>query len=260
MSTGPIDLLATAFFVGCDSAILNGNLKRDAAAAIAHQFVQAEYPSALCSFLFGSSFRDAFSRFSDLDLVIVDIEPTHYGARRYVFGGCPIEAHLFDRKGILKALQDAVTSGRVNVSLGLASSALVTDIIGLGGELQDLAALLIKRGPPPMSEDIARLAYCTIITSILEIANNPSEDERFATITTLQPKMMNFYFAARREWANARKWAVKDAPGFAKRLNHALQQAYRSGDVDILALILQDLAEPWPVLTWAGAHASVFSL
>ena len=248
--------LSAALFQGCRPEVVSGDLGRSEAMAVGQHFVKSMYPDAICAFMFGSAVREAFSACSDLDLIIIELETAHVGARRHVFDGCPIEAHLFSRQTFLEALRSAASSGRINVTFALLNCAVLVDTSGLGAELCQLVKQVERAGPPPMTRDVAALAYCTVATSIFELATNSMPDERFATMVTLQTIMMNFHFAGRRQWANARKWAVRDAPEFARRLNRALGDAHLTGDVSPLAAILDELAAPWPGLRWDGAHAT----
>jgi len=254
--THPIITLSSALFEGCRPEVVNGDLSKSEAMLVARRFVEVLHPNAICAFLFGSAIRDAFSAYSDLDLIIIEREPLHLGARRHAFDGCPIEAHLFSRQTFLEALRTAAASGRINIAFALLNCEILLDVSGLGAELCLLVTQVERAGPPTMTREVANLAYCTVATSLFELAANPSQDERFATMITLQTIMMNFFFAGRRQWANARKWAIRDAPDFARALNRALSEAHLTGDVDLLVGILEELAAPWPGLRWDGAHAT----
>lgn len=251
-----IATFASRFFAPCEPERFSGNVTGEAISRLARDFVQLHFADASCAFLHGSSVRGKLREFSDIDLVVVLPAMSQAEVRRCVWSGFPLDIEILDRPKLLSAFRSARLSRRANIVFNVAEGDLLCQKGNIGLELQVLARRVIEAGPDRLDTSGAQVAYRTVASSILELADNPCLDERFATIMIVQPILMDIYFAGRGSWAPTRKWAVQSAPDFASQLNSALQMAYRYGDVGDLVTLVEELFAPWGNLTWAGLSLS----
>ena len=171
-------------------------------AQVTEKLFDNRYSDASVIFLAGSIIRGEATPFSDLDLVVIfDQLPAAY-RESFHFQGFAIEAFVHDPETLNYFFFEVDRpSGVPSLAQMVLEGVEIPKPNGLSRSLKQLAASVLKLGPPALSEeDVRKLRYN--ITSLTDDIREPrSRDELLAAATELYEALANYYLRTNHRWS-----------------------------------------------------------
>jgi predicted nucleotidyltransferase len=175
---------------------------------VARSVLRERYPAACVGILGETVMGHLRTSSSDLDLVVVQSEPTTARWEGFRFATSLVEAFVADRDSWDRCVTEEVRQ-RCPVVLRISATGVPVTVDRETTELQEHAADIFAAGPPPVAEPEARLGRRLLADLRLDLDGGPPEAERAFIVEAIARQSAELLLVGRRHWLGRGKWLAR---------------------------------------------------
>lgn len=214
----------------------------------AKKIVLEKYPTCHAALLAGSVIRGDETKTSDLDIIIFDFSVEGAYRESFYSHDWPVEMFVYNsfsyRDFIDMDCQHGTPSLPRMISEGM--PLMGADIIA---PIQKEAIARLAAGPESWDEEIINWKRY-IITDLLEdLKGAKQRAEQLFTVNALAQLLQEFYLRVNGQWTGKGKWVIRTLrdydEAYAKQYTSALDEFYRTGNIEGIVHITDDTIRPF---------------
>lgn len=216
--------------------------------AVAHQFINEQFPNCQGALLAGSVVRGEATETSDLDIVIFDQSLISSYRESLIYLGWKIEAFVHNLTSYKAFFKSDYERARPSMPRMVLEGIILKDV-GIIKSIKKEAKDLMDQGPEKWSAETIELKQYFISDTLDDLLGSTDRAEEICIANTLAEMVSEFVLRTNQKWIGTSKWIIRSLRhydhNFANHFVNAFDVFYRTGDKTEIIQLVDNILEPY---------------